>query len=255
MSLGEFGGVDVDLDNPPYRRELLPGESGLLQPQPGADGHHQVRLLNEDVGGPLPPGIRATGVPGVFGRHPVAPFQVVISGMPAAVVCAPRARTAPRLTPPPIRMTGRSDSRTKATTCSTSAAGTSGSAAASGIATGSWPGNGGAACASRHTSRRRVLAGGAAVEDSVENLVTSNRPFNANRAFGDALHQIHAVDFLEASWRTAPRLRSLLLTCPPTTSSSRLSSQAPAMPVSALVMPDPPSPGPARGRCPRRGRR
>ena len=72
VSLGELGGVAVDVDDLAGGNELLPVEAGLLQAEAGAEGDEEVGLLHEDVGvahGPRCWGGRSRGG-GRRGRDP-----------------------------------------------------------------------------------------------------------------------------------------------------------------------------------------
>jgi len=57
------------------------------------------------------------------------------------------------------------------------------------------------------------LAGGAAVENSVQDRLAGDRPFNSQCPFGDAAHQFHAVDLLDPALahRAAAQIAALHL--------------------------------------------
>ncbi len=172
----------------PIGHELLPGETGLLQPQPGADGDHQVGLLDEDVGGALPPGIRATGVQRVFGRNPVGPVpgghdrnagdcRPLAQGAygSAAHPATDQDDRALRLAHPgqrPVRRRPRAPAAGRPPP---------------GSATGSWPGQ--RRCRLRVQAdfeEYRSLPGRTAVEHGVQDDVTVDRPLDSHRPLGDA---------------------------------------------------------------------
>ncbi len=169
------------------------------------------------------------------------PFHVVITGSPQLASSGRAASAASRDTPPPSRSMGRRASLSSWRTASASASLARGSS--TGGATGrasSSPRSTGAPWTSRQNSRNTGPHRG--VRPSSTSSVKSARSIGAS-SVTDALHSGAATSRPSISWiprwRTAPRARSVLLTWPPSTRSSRLSSHAPPIAVITFVRPGP----------------
>src|SRR4051812_33257001 len=71
MALTKFGRVAVNLNDLADRSEGLPVEPGLLQAKARPQRNEEIRLLEQDVGVPLAPGVRTSDIQRMVGSNTV----------------------------------------------------------------------------------------------------------------------------------------------------------------------------------------